>query len=305
MFQYTTTHEGTMILILEGPDGAGKSTLKKQLQARFDFVESVPKSLPTHKSIQTMCAENATAINLSLYSDCDVIFDRGWMSEAIYSPILRRTPGRFTKVHERMFERMALSTGVTVVYCNPGREKIISNLSTRGDEFIRELSVLEQIINSYKKFEYLTGLNVVEYNYTQDSFDWLCEAIWDEKQGGHTGRTIFGNGYADTLIVSLPSQVTGSVPMISWNEDSIAWRLTESLEAFGLDESDLAWTTSTGPQLRNLVVSNHYKRVAYISAELALDVERSLDGLNLDVRYIPLSASVVNIGNYLNGWELP
>jgi hypothetical protein len=298
-----STKRNNMILILEGVDGSGKSTLKEQIKAHYEFVEPIPKSLPTHKTTETMCGENASALNLAIYNNENVILDRGWMSEAIYSKVLRRAPSRFTPTHVAMFERMALTAGVTVVHCNPGAETIRQNLSARGDEHIRELSVLQELINEYKKFDSLTSLNVIDYNYKRHSLSWLLEHIWDAREGGHTGKTLFGNGYADTLIVTEldRSKPLGYIPMVSWNTGSAGYEFTERLLSSGLRESDLAWTTSQGSALRNLVVGNHFTRVAYVGAKLAISVEGALDGLPIDVRYIPYDGS--HICTHLAGWR--
>jgi thymidylate kinase len=291
-----------MIVILEGPDGAGKTTLKKALMKHFNFVELIPKSLPTHKSTETMCGENATAINAAIYNEEDVILDRGWMSEDIYSKVLRSAPSRFTIGHKAMFERMALTAGVVVVLCNPGTKTVVDNISERGDEFIREATLLTRIIEEYKSFEDLTSLRIVHYNYRIHDLESILEAVWDEQHGGHTGKSLFGNGYAETLIVTKldESKPAGYVPMISWDRNSNAHKLTEALASIQLYESDLAWTNTEGSALRNLVVGNNFTRVAYVGTEIALDVESALDGLQIDVRFIPVDGK--NIAYHLEGW---
>lgn len=291
-----------MIVILEGPDGAGKSTLKEALVNDYNFVEPIPKSLPNLKSTETMCGENAAALNLAIYNNKDVVLDRGWMSEDIYSKVFREAPSRFDRAHKAMFERLALTAGVVVVLCNPGRQEIVNNICIRGDEHIRDLSVLDKIIREYENFERLTSLPVLNYNYKKHKLANILEAIWDNQEGGHTGKSVFGNGYAETLIVTKldKDKPIGYVPMVSWLPGTQGYELTLSLADAGLKEYDLAWTMAQGSALRNLVVGNHYKRVAYVGAELALSTESVLDGLPVDVRYIPLSGR--GLRHHLEGW---
>jgi adenylate kinase family enzyme len=299
---YSLLKRTIMIVILEGPDGAGKSTLKAELVKQFDFIEPIPKSLPTHKSTETMCGENAAALNLAIYNNKNVVLDRGWMSEDIYSKVLREAPSRFDQAHKAMFERLALTAGVVVVLCNPGRQEIVNNLFVRGDEHIRDLSVLNNIIREYENFERLTSLPVIHYNYKKHKVCNILDAIWDKQEGGHTGKSVFGNGYAETLIVTKldKSKPIGYVPMVSWVPGSQGYELTHAISDFGLKESDLAWTMAQGSALRNLVVGNHYKRVAYVGAELAISTESVLDGLPVDVRYIPITGN--GLVHHLEGW---
>jgi len=291
-----------MIVILEGPDGSGKSTLKEALIKHYNFIEPIPKTLPTHKTTETMCGENATALNLAIYNGENVVLDRGWMSEDIYSKVFRRGPSRFSKTHKAMFERLALTAGVVVVLCDPGASTIIRNLSERGDEHIRDIETINSIINEYKHFDSLTSLPVIRYNYRTMELDAILEAVWDKQDGGHTGKSLFGNGYANTLIVTKfdKSKPVGYVPMVSWAENSEAYILTTKLIDIGLQEVDLAWTTAQGSALRNLVVGNNFDRVAYIGAELSLGVEEALDRLPVDVRYIPTNG--LSLAHHLHGW---
>jgi hypothetical protein len=291
-----------MVVILEGPDGSGKSTLKEALFKHYDFVEPIPKTLPTHKTTETMCGENASALNLAIYNGKNVVLDRGWMSEDIYSKVLRRGPSRFTVAHRAMFERMALTAGVVVVLCNPGASTIIRNLSERGDEHIRDIGTINQVIDEYKNFDLLTSLPIIDYNYRTMDLGAILEDVWDKQEGGHTGKSLFGNGYADTLIVVKPDSDKPQVyvPMVSWGIGTKGYEITHSIANTGLRESELAWTTAQGSALRNLVVGNNFRRVAYVGAELAINVEGALDRLPVDIRYIPTSG--LGLVHHLEGW---
>jgi hypothetical protein len=88
--------------------------------------------------------------------------------------------------------------------------------------------------------------------------------------------------------------------MIAWDPGALDYRFTDALAEAGFMESDLAWTTAQGSALRNLVVGNGFKKVAYVGAELALGVESALDGLRVDVRYIPSDGRHVDV--HLEGW---
>lgn len=291
-----------MIVILEGPDGAGKSTLKNELTKRFNFIEPIPKSLPTHKTTEVMCGENAAALNLAIYNGDNVVLDRGWMSEDIYSKVLRQAPSRFSRAHKAMFERLALTAGVVVILCDPGSSHVLQNITERGDEHIRDATVLCSIINEYDNFEKLTSLPILHYNYRVHKLNHILDEIWDRQEGGHTGKSLFGNGYGNILIVTKldTSKPVGYVPMIAWDPGALAYRLTDALAEAGFMESDLAWTTAQGSALRNLVVGNGFRKVAYVSAELSLGVESALDGLKVDVRYIPSDGRHVDV--HLEGW---
>jgi predicted ATPase len=74
-----------MIIILEGPDGSGKTTLAKKLVSQTGF-KYIHKSYPkTQEEMDNMTQDYLDLIN----TGDNMIIDRSWYSEIVYGPILR------------------------------------------------------------------------------------------------------------------------------------------------------------------------------------------------------------------------
>ena len=74
-----------MIIIIEGPDGSGKTTLAEKLsrQTKYPIIHrSQPK---TDEEKKTMMGEYLQTIR----SGKNMIFDRCWYSEMAYGPVMR------------------------------------------------------------------------------------------------------------------------------------------------------------------------------------------------------------------------
>lgn len=290
-----------MLLIIEGCDAAGKTTLKDKLVSRYGFVESVPKSLPTEKTDQTMCGENATAINLCLNDGEDVVMDRSWLSEAIYSPLLRKMDGRFSKTQIRMLERMAYTVGVVIVLCDPGWPEVLKNWQERGDEHITSEVMLRRIYEEYRNLYKNTGIPIITYNYTreQNLLEFLTRVRKVMVQKTFHPEVFGCANDANTLVVCSPPARRGDVPFISWRDDSMPAKITRAFERAGLSEYELAWTYTSDHELRHIVVAGRYDNVVYIGSDLTLSVESALNGLDVDIWYAPVPSKEMSYKTYL------
>lgn len=290
-----------MLVIIEGCDAAGKTTLKNELVSRYNFIESVPKSLPTDKTDIIMCAENATAINLALENGDHVVMDRSWLSEAIYSPLLRNMDGRFKPYQLRMLERMAMTAGAVIVHCDPGWNEVKQNWQVRGDAHITEEHVLWSLYRDYKRLPTTTNLPVYAYNYTQHPvlgawFEQLKTRIFLPP------NEVFGSASASILVVCSRPPRDGDIPFISWRLDSMPAKITRAFDRAGVPEHQLAWTYAQGPELREVICSGGYSDVCYIGSALTIDVEKACDRLDVDTWFLPLPSGEISYRAHLPDW---
>ena len=107
-----------MIIILEGPDGGGKTTLAETLRAQLQSngMTHVIKHGP-YKGVQSedLCKIFFRSMSQALTYDDHVIMDRSWLSEPIYGNVYRKGENRVDMPRRRMLERVALSRGAVVV----------------------------------------------------------------------------------------------------------------------------------------------------------------------------------------------
>lgn len=128
-----------MPVIIEGPDGAGKSTLAKSLAGALDM------------NILKMTADGGQSVPEYLQKlACDgVIIDRCWVSEQVYSDLFKRKPRIDNDDAEALTEFCGLA-GIPIIVLLPPLHVVISRLNERGDEYADV--VCPNIVEIYKRY---------------------------------------------------------------------------------------------------------------------------------------------------------
>lgn len=128
-----------MPIIIEGPDGAGKSTLAKSLADRLDM------------NILKMTANGGQSAREYMQKlECDgVIIDRCWVSEQVYSDLFGRAPRIGNDDAEALTEFCGLA-GIPIIVLLPPLRVVISRLNERGDEYADV--VCPNITEIYKRY---------------------------------------------------------------------------------------------------------------------------------------------------------
>ena len=102
-----------MIIILDGPDGTGKTTLAKMLQKKL---KAAYLHL-TYRWKEKIFDYHTAAIRFAARKNKPIILDRWWPSEAIYAKGYRG--GSDWPLQGRMCDRIARKFGAVYVYCLP------------------------------------------------------------------------------------------------------------------------------------------------------------------------------------------
>src|SRR4051812_18522188 len=111
------THSKRLV-ILEGPDGAGKTTLAEQLGRRGWLVVHLGPFLQVDDDLARLYVE---AMMPAILGHADVVLDRCWLSEIPYGLVMRDGDDRLGW-QRRLLERLALRCRATVIRCLPPRE---------------------------------------------------------------------------------------------------------------------------------------------------------------------------------------
>lgn len=129
-----------MPIIIEGPDGAGKSTLAKSLAGALDM------------NILKMTANGGQSVPEYLQKlACDgVIIDRCWVSEQVYSDLFKREP-RIDNVDAESLTELCGFAGIPIIVLLPPLHIVIGRLNERGDEYADV--VCPNIVEIYKRYQ--------------------------------------------------------------------------------------------------------------------------------------------------------
>ena len=241
-----------MLTIVEGPDGAGKTTLIETWQTKSVHHGAYigEKSVAHHYMTSLRWA----------HSGFTKIFDRSWLAEPIYGNAFRDGQDRLGIGRARMLERCALSLNAIVIKCLPPFEVCRDNWAKRKNiEYLTNEDALYKVWMSYKVLgtndAYKTSLPIIPYDYTQETPIKLSGVNVDDlrtpkNEGPDVGR--WAPGEVSLLVgdqVNAKDQRRGRIqwrpPFVSYNEGGSSIWLANGLDAVGISESELYWVNST------------------------------------------------------------
>lgn len=140
-----------MLIIVEGPDGAGKSSLVEALD-RVLWKAGRGTVLVNHKAAPRQSALEEYAKNLAFYSpggDVDLVLDRSWLSEDVYGPLWRGA-GLPDDVRAYL-GAWAISRGAVLVRVDAPDEVLVERvLGSRGDDLVTDAGEVTRLAVRYR-----------------------------------------------------------------------------------------------------------------------------------------------------------
>lgn len=226
--------------IIEGPDGAGKTTLARRLAETTGAYYVHLGAFPRVKvGLARLYVDAMMPAVLGL---ADVVMDRSWLSERPYGAAFRAGEDRLRSA-VRSLERLAWRCQTVVVRCLPPLERVVENFGRRPEL----LGTREELVAVYRSYEDLrTSLPMV----TLDPFGTsdvhhngasVPHSLRHQTAGNLRGRvTIVGDRFA---------AMSDRDPLYQWPfgalcSDGCSRWLGDQLDAGGISERDLFWCNS-------------------------------------------------------------
>lgn len=150
-----------MLIIIEGPDGSGKTTLAEKIskQTKYSIIHrSQPK---TEEEKKLMMGEYIQTIR----SGKNMIFDRCWYSEMAYGPVMRDSSViSYPEMYE--LEELLAKTGALIIYATGPKAALWQRCQKRGEDYITARDDFNAICDNFDKIMNVPHhIPVVRYEY--------------------------------------------------------------------------------------------------------------------------------------------
>lgn len=153
------------MIIVEGPDGAGKSTLVESLSKEF-ALEVGERGVADRSKLYTVTRQDTyTALSEAVKgNELPQIWDRLFFSELVYAPMAERKP-EFSEEESITIKRVMQALGIPIIVCLPPFKVVEKNI-----EDTEQMSGVHKNIGAI--WQHYTGLFtsmpwVMWYDYTQ------------------------------------------------------------------------------------------------------------------------------------------
>ena len=162
------------IIILEGCDGSGKTTLANQLRNEFGYhvVKTGPPA-PGESTFKSYTTALLEATEAAVYDGRHTVFDRLHIGETIYGPLLRSRDTLGIQGRDLM-EALIAACGAVVVICAPPWEVLAKGWRGK-DDLLKHEPQLRVVNDAYLAEAVRLGLEV--YDWTASNADQVLKGL--------------------------------------------------------------------------------------------------------------------------------
>lgn len=246
------------VVIIEGPDGAGKTTMAQALRRKLDAV------YVHHGSYQTLRGDQIArlyhqSLEPALTSSAAVVLDRSWLSEPIYGEVFRSGLDR-TAAYRRMLDRCLLSVPHVVVYLTTDLETLWRTVGGRPSvEMAKRREQLERVLAGYERSAPTWSGRVTRMERAGRTAEVLADAVADmlphfgplsREARLHDDLGVIGNvcGLPTRRVLlvgdSASRSATTALPFVNHNLGGCSAWFAEYLERAGIAEDRLLWVNA-------------------------------------------------------------
>lgn len=240
------------IIILEGPDGGGKTTLAKELM-RHGW--TLRHEGPPPKGVDVLEHYKGILWN-SMLSSSNVVHDRLWLGERIYGPIARGVDGLGAE-GEKLITRLHMAQDILMYVLIP-QEKILQRNYERKyaeqDDFLKSFVKHRKVVVAYENW--LAGGQQIatRYDYKDNTLADIFSVLSAKLPTLPIGMT--GSYLAEHLFIGdSPNHSYIDIPFFSTKGSS--GYINKALELSGLKETEIALANAFGPRHVTMRNPNH------------------------------------------------
>lgn len=167
------------IIILEGPDGAGKSVLARKLEARgARYVHHGPPK-KGEDLFETYLAALEQAVKASRDEPRVTAFDRLHLGELVYGNLVRGR-SQLGTMGVDLLERYAHARGAVVVLCLPPWrvcEAVWRTRQEQAGEYVKDVQTMHQVYRAYADLLFRDRRPYVWYDWTRHGAAGFADAL--------------------------------------------------------------------------------------------------------------------------------
>jgi hypothetical protein len=239
------------LLIVEGPDGAGKTTLISYLRKqtnRWPWTNVIHHGAYVGETSGTIARHYLrSCYSALLRPDRLTIMDRSWLAEPVYGAACRGGENRVLPFQRRALERVALGAGAVVVLVLPSFEACRKVWAGRLErEYLKKVDQLAEVYNGYSHAVdgWQSTLPVFLFDREIDDPGEFASHLQEAFVGSDHDDRFLGAPHfrAPWLLIGDRAIEHNRLPFVSLGRGGCSAWLADQLEAAGISERKLAWT---------------------------------------------------------------
>lgn len=231
------------LILLEGPDCCGKSTLLKSLETRLLKSQAYHHGPYSGEGPASLMRHYLAPMRNGYVS---LLYDRGWLSEPIYGRVKRNGSDRLGAVGRRFLERVALGCrGVIVIPEATYDQCLATYLARKEMEYLDDETQFKAVFNAY---DHLTSDLPILRVPREWSLSEVMARIEALRAPANHGPGIGRWHQSVTVLVgeSAANPADADLPFVAPDlaRDNCSYWLAERLEEAGIKESELYWVNA-------------------------------------------------------------
>lgn len=180
------------VIILEGPDGGGKSTLANWLHDQHGY--QIRKFGPPGDN-ENMFKTYTNALLAAINDQQPTVFDRHYLGETIYGPLLR-DKDRLKPQGRDLIERLIAATGVAIVIVIPPWDALVEGWRGK-DDLLKRQDQLHKVHEAYQ----LEAVRLAAKQCNFIHYDWTVGVKLSTVTAPSLPESVTGCTQADLLFV--------------------------------------------------------------------------------------------------------